>query len=226
MSTVTAQHLREIPIFEGLSQDILSALAVHSQQIDIHAGDVLFRQGDESDSFYLIEDGQLHVVRHYDTGEGIVLATFSPYEILGEMSMFAQEPRTVSVIAVSDCVLVKITYAALTSLMNQYPTMTMPILTEVSKRLHRINLLMHEFALGNPEARLANLVLLMADNDTGPISVDVRPQQMARAAGLDIVSMNNILNEWVKLGYISRDGNKLSLNNVEVMGEIAGTAAP
>lgn len=224
MSTVTTQHLKEIPIFQALPQDILSALARHSQKIDIHAGEVLFRQGDHSDSFYLIEDGQLHVVRHYDTGEDIVLATFSPYEIIGEMSMFAQEPRTVTVIAVSDCVLIRINYAALTSLMNQHPMMTMAVLAELSKRLHRINLLMHEFALGSPNARLANLILLMADNTSGPISINVRPQQMARAAGLDIVSMNNILNEWVGLGYISRSGNQLSLTNVEVMGEIAGNA--
>ncbi|MCB9436830.1 MAG: Crp/Fnr family transcriptional regulator [Anaerolineales bacterium] len=225
MTAVTAQHLREIPIFQDLPQDLLNNLALQCHQVDIHAGESLFHQGDDSPAFYLIEDGQLHVIRHYDTGEDIVLATFSPYEIIGEMSMFAQEPRTVKVVAVSDCVLVEITYAALTTLMNQHPAMTMTILTVLSKRLHRVNLLMHEFALGSPEARLANLVLLMADNATGPISINVRLQQMARAAGLDMGALNAILNEWVGRGYITRIGNQLSLMNVEAMGEIAGNAA-
>lgn len=225
MTAVTVQHLREIPIFQDLPQDLLNTLAQQCRQVDIHAGESVFYQGDDSPAFYVVEDGQLHVIRHYDTGEDIVLATFSPYEIIGEMSMFAQEPRTVTVMAVSDCVLVEITYAALTTLMSQHPVMTMTVLTALSKRLHRINLLMHEFALGNPAARLANLILLMADNVTGPISVNARLQQMARAAGLDMGALNTILSEWVGRGYISRAGNQLSLMNVEAMSEIAGNAA-
>ena len=58
--------------------------------------------GDPGSTLYVVESGQVNVVRDQEDGPGISLATFGPGEFFGELSIFDGERRSATVIAVED----------------------------------------------------------------------------------------------------------------------------
>jgi CRP-like cAMP-binding protein len=222
--TVTSKTLTEIPLIKDLSPKILTELVDHARIVELSAGDVLFKQDDLPDAFYLIEDGQLHIERHYETGEYRVLTTLGPYETLGEMSALANQPRAVTVTAVSDCMLIAIERASFLSVIDRHPEVASNAMMKLAAQLHATHLNLHEYASGNPEARLANLLLLMADNETGVVSQHLKKHQVANAAAVDDVWLDRTLRDWARNDYLTINGREVILQNIGMMREIAGLA--
>ncbi len=85
--------LANIPLFESLTPDELDALARRMEEAQYREGDVIFRQGEEGSSLFLIEDGSVEI----SYGEGrtrIVLASLFPSQYFGELSLFDGAPRS------------------------------------------------------------------------------------------------------------------------------------
>jgi CRP-like cAMP-binding protein len=66
------------------------------------AGDVVIRQGDEPDRFYIIANGEVDVMRHTAEGADVHLATLGRGEIFGEIGLLEETRRTADVRAHSD----------------------------------------------------------------------------------------------------------------------------
>jgi len=80
---------------------------LHSKKLKLNTGDILFRAGDKPDSAYLIETGLLEVSAIQDDSK-IILATLRDGDILGEMAVIDNNPRTATVTATTSCVLLEI----------------------------------------------------------------------------------------------------------------------
>ncbi|GAA2031855.1 hypothetical protein GCM10009740_22280 [Terrabacter terrae] len=72
-------------------------LARGLEPVNLAAGEVVFRQGDVGDRYYVIESGDVEVV-----GDGRVVATIGPGEGFGEIALLRRTPRTATVVALSD----------------------------------------------------------------------------------------------------------------------------
>jgi CRP-like cAMP-binding protein len=97
---------------------------------------------------------------------------------------------------------------------------------QLGRRLQRMNLRVRELAADRPAARLASAILFLAEEQgeikTGLITANFRQHRMARAAGIDPISMNELLKEWSSAGYIEVDRQRLLLHDVKAMQKIAG----
>jgi EAL domain-containing protein (putative c-di-GMP-specific phosphodiesterase class I) len=76
-------------------------------RISVAAGETLFREGDPPGPAYLIEHGVVEITAHRD-GQHVVLGTLGGGDLLGEMALIDQSPRTASAIALEDCALLVI----------------------------------------------------------------------------------------------------------------------
>ncbi|MBL8298026.1 MAG: EAL domain-containing protein [Rhodanobacteraceae bacterium] len=80
---------------------------VSSFRVDVPAGSVLFKQGDEPTSAFLLESGSIEVTtEHGSTSRRLGL--LGPGDLLGEMAVLDDSPRTATARALSDCVLMPI----------------------------------------------------------------------------------------------------------------------
>ncbi len=84
------------PRFEGTDRQGTVALA---------AGEALFRQGDASDVVYLIEEGEVEVLRELADGSTTTLAVLGPGRYIGELGPLLGLQRSATVRATSDCTL-------------------------------------------------------------------------------------------------------------------------
>ena len=222
MQTITPTLLRNSFLFKGVDSDILAEVAVHCQRLELLAGETLFEQNSEPDAMYFLEAGQIHVVRQYRSGQEVILATEVPFYVIGELSLLANQPRTGSVVAVGNCDLVKVTRDTIETLSHQYPDIALKALGHLGKRLYRLNLHVRESAIGNIQARIATVLVLLASGNEGAIASEVNTTQLARATALDADVVKHHMAQLVGEGIISVNGYTVTVNDLARLRNIAG----
>lgn len=98
---VERSRLLEHPIFAGLPTPRLEAAARDLGEVPMAARDVVVRQGDAADRFYLIAEGTLRVTQTRD-GKQVELRTLGPGDVFGEIGLLNRSPRTATVTALTD----------------------------------------------------------------------------------------------------------------------------
>src|SRR5918911_1245243 len=94
--------LAQVPIFEALGPDALRRVADVAVPRHFPAGQVIFREGDASDTCYVVRAGHARAVRENVDGRTITLAHFGPGDIFGELAMFDDERRSATVETLDD----------------------------------------------------------------------------------------------------------------------------
>ncbi|HUF38959.1 MAG TPA: cyclic nucleotide-binding domain-containing protein [Anaerolineales bacterium] len=95
--------LRSMPIFDELESHELEWLALNMRRETVAAGEVLFREGDPGDRFYIVESGRLIVARTQG-GQTTEIAQPTTGEYVGEIALLQNIPRTATVTAAEDTV--------------------------------------------------------------------------------------------------------------------------
>lgn len=223
---ITTRQLSEFGIFKSIAQEALSDLTPHCQSVTIGAGELLFDQGDPAEHLYLIEDGEITLIRRYEGGEEVVLATIGAYGVIGELSMITGETRSAAGIALRESSLIMLHHDALFRYLHEFPSVAVELMVEIAHRLRQNTLMVREWAMENAEARLAGLILFLAEEDgdikTGLISSNLRMRNLARGAGVDMKWLREKLEEWSFDGYIGVDGRRFILHNADALKAIAG----
>ncbi len=214
--------LRNSVLFQSASDEILNTISRFCQPMELPAGEILFAQDSAADAMYFLEDGQVHIIRHYSDGYEVILATEAPYYVIGELSMLADLPRTGSVVAVSDCDLIKIDRAAILELFHEYPALAINATNHLSQRLYAMNLKVRESGIGNVTARVASALLMMARSEAGPIQGEVSIARLARTTAIDADIVDHLLAEWCTDDLISMENRHITILNIEAIHNLAG----
>jgi CRP-like cAMP-binding protein len=130
MSVVSA--LRGIAIFGNLDEAEIAAISERIVWLDLRRGEELVRQGEESDSVYLVMSGRFLV--HVDGRKGPV-AEISAGELIGEIGFFSGLPRTATVVAARDAAVGKLTRDAFDDVVAAHPRIYRAILNSLARRL-------------------------------------------------------------------------------------------
>jgi CRP-like cAMP-binding protein/cytochrome P450 len=85
----------------SLSRPALARIMAHVRTLTFRPGDVIIRQGDAADRFYILTEGRVEVRREHGTGEPVVLARLEPGAYFGEIGLLHRVPRTATVQALS-----------------------------------------------------------------------------------------------------------------------------
>jgi CRP/FNR family transcriptional regulator, cyclic AMP receptor protein len=96
MSRVERERLPSLPIFEGLPEAELDAVAEAIWTVELEQGQPVATEGDFGHTLFFVEQGSADVVR-----DGTVLATVGPGDLVGEIAVLASGRRTASVVATS-----------------------------------------------------------------------------------------------------------------------------
>ena len=123
------RRLAELPLFQGLSDEGLRAVAAAVTEESVEAGRVLVREGDFSQDLTVIDEGSARVEH-----AGQELATLSAGDMYGEAGLMQKEQRNATVVAASDMRLVHLTKFDLNRLRSAAPELLTRIETVISER--------------------------------------------------------------------------------------------
>jgi len=119
---VRVTRLAGLPLFAGVPASVLEAVAAKLQPVAVTAGEVVIRQGDPADRFYVIEDGRFDVARVPAPGAAPEhLRTMGPGEVFGEIGLLRGVPRTATVTAADEGRLLALAGADFLELVNAGP---------------------------------------------------------------------------------------------------------
>lgn len=133
--------LAKIPLFESLTREDIVALSTRVEEIVFESGTVIFRQGDEGSSLFVIEDGSVEI-SHGDGKNRILLATLFPGQYFGELSLFDGAPRSATAIATKTTGVIRLDRDDLVDFVNRNPSAALCIIAEMGDRLRQTNELM------------------------------------------------------------------------------------
>jgi CRP-like cAMP-binding protein len=113
-------HLRDVPIFRGLRQDFVDHLRDRVELLRFAPGQVICKQGDPADSFYLVRLGFVKVSENYPGGE-LVLAYLSRGDYFGEIGLLGGGTRTAACSALDHVEVVRISAEDFRDMVQRYP---------------------------------------------------------------------------------------------------------
>lgn len=147
--------LARAPLFSALDPDTREALATTLETVLVHGGEALFREGDRGDALYLVAAGCLGVF----TRDGRAFAEIPVGQVVGEMALLTDRPRSATVAAVRDSVVLRLGRAEFERLIEAHPRALLGLTQAVLARTgatHRDKRAPRTFAL-IPEDRGVNI---------------------------------------------------------------------
>lgn len=125
------------PIFATLPAEVRSRLEATCERRHVAGGEFVFRQGATANWMYVLLRGRLEVVLELPDGEERLVDTLWPGATVGEQGLLLDEPRSATVVAARDSVLLRIDRATFESLVAAHPSVAVGIARELSHRLKR-----------------------------------------------------------------------------------------
>ncbi|NOU93763.1 ATP-binding cassette domain-containing protein [Paenibacillus sp. LMG 31456] len=117
---VQAERLSGLPFFQGIEQGALDQISRLFVAEKFEAGTTVFEQGDQGDTFYLIARGRVEIVKSSDSGERSRVAVLEDGDHFGEIALMQHIPRTASVVTLTPCLLLSLSYDHFHPLMMNY----------------------------------------------------------------------------------------------------------
>lgn len=131
--------LSKVDLFNGLNKKDLQILAGSSQERKYSAGTTLFQQGDTGAGLYVIISGKVRVVQGNNPDRAEVeLGTAGAGDVLGEMALLDDMPRSASVIAVEDVTALLLPVWEFRSAVQSNPDIALKLLSVLSRRLREV----------------------------------------------------------------------------------------
>jgi CRP-like cAMP-binding protein len=135
--------LCQAPIFAGLDDQALGIFLEHAERTVVPAGAAIAREGEVNDRMYLIEAGQVSIIKNFGTPDAVVLTVLGPGEFFGEMCILETLPRSATGQAASQATVVSVTASAFYHLYQKLPkqhsVLLLNIARDLSRRLRRLD---------------------------------------------------------------------------------------
>jgi small-conductance mechanosensitive channel/CRP-like cAMP-binding protein len=131
--------LRSIDLFRPLSDEELAAVAARFRQDHYAAGEKLILEGAPGDSFFVIDSGEVEVTRQFGDARR-TLSKLMEGQFFGEIALLTGEPRSATVVAVTDVDVFTIDKAGFKDILEVNPAIAADVSTILSERREALTL--------------------------------------------------------------------------------------
>ena len=122
----------------GIDAGAMDLLRSHLEWVEVAAGETLMSQGEPGDSMYLSVSGRLRAYVKDAHGVEHMVREMARGQIIGEMSLYTDDPRSATVVAIRDSVLVRLAKSEFTSLLSSSAQVSIALTRQIIKRLESV----------------------------------------------------------------------------------------
>jgi CRP/FNR family transcriptional regulator, cyclic AMP receptor protein len=190
----------------------------HCQRQDYKAKAPILKQGDASDSLYLILDGSVsvQVEDESDPGHMLVVAYLNPGDFVGEMGLFDEEPpgRSAMVVAKTQCEVAEISYERFHQIRGQFPDILYAVSRQLGSRLRQTTRKLSDLAFVDVSGRIAHTLLDLCkqpDAMTHPdgMQIKITRQELGKIVGCSREMAGRVLKNLEQDGLVSVSGKTM-----------------
>jgi CRP/FNR family transcriptional regulator len=215
--------LGRVPVFSTLERDDLERIAEVSVPRSFEPGQAVFREGDSSDTCYVVREGHARAIRSHGDGRTITLATFGPGDFFGELAMFEDERRSATVEAIERTTVVGVLGPDMRRLMSEHPDIATRLVIALGRRLRETNERLTRQSFQTVQSRVAVVLsdlVRQAVEDGRPgedVLVTATQADLAQLAGSSRESASRFLAVLERAGVISQGRGRLTVHDPKAL---------
>jgi CRP/FNR family cyclic AMP-dependent transcriptional regulator len=219
----TVALLRRVPVFSTLPEDDLGRVADVAVPRRFSASEVVFREGDESNTCYIVRSGKARAIRAHTDGRSITLANFGPGDIFGELAMFGNERRSATVETLAITEVIAILGGDMRRLMREHPEIAVKLIAALAQRLRDTNERLARQSFQTVQSRVAAVLAQMVaavrtdGQPDGDVLITSTQADLAQMAGSSRESASRFLAVLERAGIITQGRGKLVVHDAEAL---------
>ena len=220
----TAALLSRVPVFEALRPEDLVRVTDVAVPRSFRGGETVFREGDDSDTCYVVRSGHARAVREHADGRQITLATFGPGDIFGELAMFDDERRSATVEAVAALDVLGIPGVDMRALLARHPEIAVKLVIALGRRLRAANERLARQSFQTVQSRVAAVLAQLVEQARAEgagerdVLLTATQAELAQLAGSSRESASRFLAVLERAGVISQGRGRLTVHDPDALG--------
>ena len=215
--------LGQVPVFETLAPEDLQHVADVAVPRSFAAQQVIFREGDESDTCYIVRSGHARAMREHVDGRSLTLAHFGPGDIFGELAMFDNERRSATVETLDAVDAIALAGSDMRRLLRQHPDIAVKLVIALGRRLRDANERLTRQSFQTVQSRVAVVLddLVRQAQSEGAAAADVlvtvTQADIAQLAGSSRESASRFLAVLERAGVITQGRGRITVHDAEAL---------
>ena len=207
--------LRKVPLFEGLKEEELEAIASVTVTRSFSKDQVIILAEEEGDALFFIRTGQVKVSIVSEDGREVILSILGKGNFFGEMSLLDGFPRSANVTTMAETELLMVRRADFLHFIQNSPQTAIKLLAVLAQRLRKTDRKIEGLALSDVTGRITQTLSQLAEEQGVPtpegILVKNRPthQDLANMSGTTRETVSRVLKRLESHGYITCSGRTI-----------------
>ncbi|BAY60189.1 Crp/Fnr family transcriptional regulator [Calothrix brevissima NIES-22] len=207
------QFLQSTPIFQGVLDEQLQALANISILQTYKKGATIFLEGDPGSGFFIVKSGRIKVFKLANAGKEQILHIFAAGDHFAEVPAFDGGQFPASAGAIENSEVVFIPRAAFLMVLQQHPTLAIAILGTFARHLRKLTFLVDTLSFKEVPERLANYLLNLSSRrgNADVFELDLAKGQLAALLGTIPETLSRAFYKLSQDGMIEINGTSIKL---------------
>jgi len=197
-----ASLLRKSELFQAFEPDDLARIVAAASRVQLHRGDVVFRDGDPADRMFVVRYGRVAISKRPPDAKESIVALMEPADLFGEMSLFDGEPRSAGARALEASELVVVPYVPLSQAFAERPTLLWPMAALMCRRMRVAEAALADSLFLDVTGRTAKRLLELAGGHD-EFAIPITQEELAGMVGASRERVNKALAQFVRLGWLA-----------------------
>lgn len=214
-------YLQMVDIFRDLSEDEIAEIDRATTMSSARKGKILYMPEDTSEVLFLLKQGRVQLYRISPDGKKLVIAAIGPGSVFGEMAFIGQGMHNTFAEAIEPCVICVMSRNDVERLLVTKPQVALRIFETLGRRLRDAEARLEEIAFKAIPARLASLLLHLADEQNGDTVTGFTHQDLGEQIGTYRETTTQTLNAFKSQGLIAIGRKRITILDREGLQRVA-----
>jgi CRP-like cAMP-binding protein len=225
------QLLAGLPVFEGFSPADLAQVLAEARSIRFAKGAMVFEQGAQADSFFLLVHGRVRAYRLTPDGQQIVLRFVGAGELFGIAMAIGSPTYPANAVAVIESVAIVWPVSAWKRLVARFPALALSTMQTMGGRLQEAHTRMTEMATEEVARRVAHTLLRLAQQAGRKTKEGVlidfpnSRQDIAEMSNTTLHTVSRIMSAWEQEGLVESGRQRVLLRDAHRIHLIAESSS-
>lgn len=204
-------YLRMVDIFRDLSEAEVEEIDRATTITTAHRGKILYMPEETGEVLFMLKEGRIQLYRISPEGKKLVIATIGPGTVFGEMAFIGQGMHNSFAEALENCVLLIMSRTDVERMLVTKPQVALRIFEVLGHRLQEAEARLAEIAFKSIPARLASLLLQLADEQGSSVIDGLTHQNLGEQIGTYRETTTQTLNMFKSAGLIDIGRKKIMI---------------